>query len=193
MGMVRAKAGRRWVVLAAAGILASLLATAPQANSTVERGRELVEGIAACGTCHQGRDDNGRPSLERGLSGGLTQSTPLGSIRMANITPDVDPDRQPLPDQWGAGGVEYRGAWGVAVSRNLTPDPSRLAGWSDADIERAVRTGIRPDGTRLKPPMPYSSYATIGDRDMRALIAYLRSLPPRPFGGNRDPLATGSP
>ncbi len=71
----------------------------------------------------------------------------------------------------------------MAVSRNLTPHESGLKDWSDAEIERAIREGVRKDGTKLMPPMPYRAYQRIGDRDMTALIAYLRTLPPKPFGG----------
>ena len=83
----------------------------------------------------------------------------------------------------GAGGNPFRGPWGVAVARNLTPHETGLKDWTDAEIERAVRHGVRKDGTPLKPPMAYDWYRNISDADMRALIAYLRSLRPLPLGG----------
>jgi mono/diheme cytochrome c family protein len=83
----------------------------------------------------------------------------------------------------GAGGNPFRGPWGVAVSRNLTPHETGLKDWSDAEIARAIRTGVRNDGTPLKPPMAYGWYKNIGDADMKALIAYLRSMKALPFGG----------
>ena len=90
----------------------------------------------------------------------------------------------------GAGGNPFRGPWGVAVSRNLTPHEQGLKGWSDAEIARAIREGVRKDGTRLKPPMAYGWYKNIRDEDMKPLIAYLRSLKPLPLGGVSKP---GSP
>jgi mono/diheme cytochrome c family protein len=81
--------------------------------------------------------------------------------------------------QLGAGGQPIAGPWGVSVSRNLTPHPTGLKGWRDAEIARAIRTGVSRDGSKLKPPMAFDYYKTIGDADMAALIAYLRSLPPR--------------
>jgi mono/diheme cytochrome c family protein len=69
------------------------------------------------------------------------------------------------------------------VSRNLTPDASGLKDWSDAEIARAIRDGVRRDGTPLKPPMGYGFYKTMSEADMAALIAYLRSLKAQPFGG----------
>ena len=77
-----------------------------------------------------------------------------------------------------AGGKPFYGPWGISVSANLTPDEtSGLGQWSDAEIERAIRTGIARDGHKLFPPMPFSAYQNISGNDMAALIAYLRSLP----------------
>jgi mono/diheme cytochrome c family protein len=62
---------------------------------------------------------------------------------------------------------------------NLTPDrETGLGAWSEADIIRAVRTGVRPDGRVLAPVMPWHSYAALTDEDARALARHLRSLPP---------------
>ena len=69
------------------------------------------------------------------------------------------------------------------MSRNLTPHGQGLKGWSDAEIARAIREGVRKDGTPLKPPMAYAWYKNIRDEDMKPLIAYLRSLKPLPLGG----------
>lgn len=93
------------------------------------------------------------------------------------------PDGRLLTAQLGAGGFPFPGPWGVSVARNLTPHDSGLKGWSDAEIARAIRTGVRRDGTALKPPMAYGWYANIGDADMAALNAYLRALKPQAFAG----------
>jgi hypothetical protein len=37
---------------------------------------------------------------------------------------------------------------------------------------------VRPDGTRLKPPMDFSSYAKMTNADLEAIVAYLRTVPP---------------
>jgi mono/diheme cytochrome c family protein len=89
-----------------------------------------------------------------------------------------------IPDmkRAGAGGNPFRGPWGVAVSRNLTPHDSGLKGWTDAQIARAIREGVSRDGSPLKPPMAYAWYRNIDDADMKALTAYLRSLRPLPTG-----------
>jgi len=78
-----------------------------------------------------------------------------------------------------AGGFEIPGPWGISVSANITPHPTTgIGAWSDAEIEQAIRKGVRPDGGLLAPPMPYYGYAGMSDADMAAIIAYLRSLPP---------------
>jgi mono/diheme cytochrome c family protein len=83
----------------------------------------------------------------------------------------------------GAGGQVIEGPWGKSVTRNLTPHESGLQGWTDAEIARAIRTGVRRDGSPLKPPMGFDFYKNIADAEMAALVAYLRSLKPQPFGG----------
>jgi mono/diheme cytochrome c family protein len=86
-------------------------------------------------------------------------------------------------EYWGAGGQSIKGPWGVSITRNLTPDASGLKDWSDAEIARAIRSGVDRSGQPLKPPMAFEFYKNISDRDMSALIAYLRSLKPQPYGG----------
>jgi mono/diheme cytochrome c family protein len=68
---------------------------------------------------------------------------------------------------------------GVFYPPNLTPDrETGLGDWSEADIVRAVRTGVRPDGRVLAPVMPWHAYSALSDADARALARYLRALPP---------------
>lgn len=68
---------------------------------------------------------------------------------------------------------------GIFYPPNLTPDrETGLGSWSEADIIRAVRTGVRPDGRVLAPVMPYHSYARLTDSDAQALATYLKSLKP---------------
>jgi mono/diheme cytochrome c family protein len=77
----------------------------------------------------------------------------------------------------GAGGVQFPGPWGVSVSRNITP--SGLKQFTDEEIKTAISTGVRPDGSSLLPPMAFGYYANISDEDLDAIVAYLRSLPPK--------------
>jgi cytochrome c553 len=86
-----------------------------------------------------------------------------------------------------------------ASARIIAPNLTRgRAGISDADIARAIRYGVSPNGRRLV-LMPFENYNRFGDDDLGALVAYIRSLPAiqntlptsevRPIG--RALLATG--
>lgn len=275
----------------AVSILLAAQVSVSVAQTPVERGRYLAEGIAACGNCHAPLDDKRQPIAGRGLSGGEVFDTPAFKAYSSNITPDpetgigkwtdaqlgkairegVRPDGSiigpPMPVEFlrelsdadlaaiiaylraqppvknavpksvykitlppsygppvanvqtpprndavkyggylvamghcldchtpqvkgrldmsraGAGGRTFRSGTGQAVSRNITPGQGGLADWSDAEIDRAIRAGVSRDGTPLKPPMAYHYYNNVNAEDMRAVIAYLRSLKPLPFGG----------
>jgi mono/diheme cytochrome c family protein len=80
----------------------------------------------------------------------------------------------------GAGGMEFRGPWGVSVARNITPHANGIGGWTDDEIIRAVTTGVSNDGRQLFPPMAFWAYRSMSQQDLSDLVAYLRSLPPQP-------------
>jgi mono/diheme cytochrome c family protein len=65
---------------------------------------------------------------------------------------------------------------GSFVSSNLTP-AGPLKSWSDGQIFRAIRNGIDADGHWLT-FMSYINAGKLSDDDTRAVIAYIRSLPP---------------
>jgi mono/diheme cytochrome c family protein len=80
--------------------------------------------------------------------------------------------------QLGAGGFKFPGPWGVSVSRNITSSKTKgIGGWSDAEIKRAITTGVSKDGSHLKPPMGFHYYATVTAGDLDAIVAYLRTVP----------------
>jgi mono/diheme cytochrome c family protein len=86
--------------------------------------------------------------------------------------------------QWttrlGAGGFKFPGPWGVSVSRNITSSKTKgIGGWTDAEIKRAITTGVSKDGSHLKPPMGFHYYATVTPADLDAIVAYLRTVPPQ--------------
>jgi mono/diheme cytochrome c family protein len=80
------------------------------------------------------------------------------------------------------GGPIPGGAPDWAPAANLTPHEDGLAGWTYDRFVSTLKTGERPDGTPLRAPMsgmvPYARRMT--DVELRALWAYLRSLPPKP-------------
>ena len=78
-----------------------------------------------------------------------------------------------------AGGLGFKLPFGTLYSTNITPDKETgIGNYSDKDFLNAVQRGIRHDGARLYPAMPYTSYTYISDDDALAIKAYLFSLPP---------------
>jgi len=78
------------------------------------------------------------------------------------------------------GGQEFPGPWGVSTSRNITSSKAKGIGeWTDAEIKRAITTGVDKDGNKLKGPMGYQYYAHMTDADLDAVIGWVRTLPPK--------------
>jgi mono/diheme cytochrome c family protein len=78
-----------------------------------------------------------------------------------------------------AGGLGFKLPFGTLYATNITPDKEAgIGNYSDADFLNAVHRGIRRDGARLYPAMPYASYSYMTDADALAIKAYLFSLPP---------------
>jgi mono/diheme cytochrome c family protein len=89
------------------------------------------------------------------------------------------PNGAPLPDKGLSGGMVFDEAPFRAVAANITPDNETGIGkWTDAQLAKAIREGIKPDGTVIGPPMPIEFYRKIADDDLKAIIAYLRAQPP---------------
>lgn len=68
---------------------------------------------------------------------------------------------------------------GVFHGRNLTPDKETgLGNWSEEQIVTAFTTGIRPDGRKLAPIMPYEAFSKLTKDDAYAIAVYLKTLTP---------------
>ena len=81
----------------------------------------------------------------------------------------------------GAGGFEMMTPGGVVVTPNITPNREHGIGdWTDAQIIRAVTTGVSADGRLLSPPMGYAWYRRVAPGDLADIVAYLRTLPAVP-------------
>ena len=77
-----------------------------------------------------------------------------------------------------AGGLAFPLPFGTLYSTNITSDKDTgIGNYSDQDFLNAVQRGIRRDGARLYPAMPYASYTYMTDADALAIKAYLFSLP----------------
>jgi mono/diheme cytochrome c family protein len=94
--------------------------------------------------------------------------TPIG----ANDRPDFQ--------NLGKGGQEFRGPWGLVVSRNITSSKEKgIGAMTDSEVKRAITQGIRRNGTPLKGPMAFALYANMTASDLDAVVRYLRTVPPK--------------
>lgn len=88
-------------------------------------------------------------------------------------------DGRPIEGRGLAGGMVIAERGMRAVVPNITQDrETGIGGWTDEQIVTAIREGRRPDGSLIGPPMPIGFYRGISDRDVQAIVAYLRSVPP---------------
>ena len=98
----------------------------------------------------------------------------------ANCHSPKDPDTGEILE-----GMAYAGSFMISESAftayapNITMDVGTgIGGWTDEEIIVAIRDGLRPDGTLIRPPMPSAFYRAISDYDVRAIVAYLRTITP---------------
>jgi mono/diheme cytochrome c family protein len=146
-------------------------AAALSADDKVARGEFLVR-IGSCNDCHTPwtMGPNGpEPDMTKLLSG-----HPQGET--------VPPVPQ-LPEPWvatiSATNTAWGGPWGVSFTRNLTPDPETGIGkWTADEFVATIKTGRRQGrGRALLPPMPWGEYAALSEADLKAIYAYLMSIP----------------
>jgi mono/diheme cytochrome c family protein len=99
---------------------------------------------------------------------------------------------QPMPNRYLAGshtGIEVEGL-GIMYAPNITPDPGTgIGNWSVQDIVRSLRSGIRPDGTTLRPPMPIANISRLTEQDATAIAVYLQNIRPIYHQTNRNPVS----
>lgn len=85
---------------------------------------------------------------------------------------------QPIKEKYLGGGTHFTANGHTVVVSNITQDKATgIGGWTDAQIERAIRFGQRPDGRMLNPIMPWAAYNRLSADDMKAIIQYLRTVP----------------
>jgi mono/diheme cytochrome c family protein len=78
-----------------------------------------------------------------------------------------------------AGGRAFPIPFGTVYSTNITQDKETgLGAWSNQQIQDAMVKGIRRDGSWILPVMPYEKYSGMAQEDLKALVAYLRTLKP---------------
>ena len=151
-------------------------APAAPAQSPAERGKYLVT-VGGCDDCHSPKifkpTGETEPDMTRRLSGHPAAEklppTPPGVLG---------------PDKFGALGnghlTAWVGPWGTSYTRNLTPDKATgLGSWTEDMFINTLRKGKHQgEGRPLLPPMPWPNYAQMPDEDLKAVWAFLQTLPP---------------
>jgi hypothetical protein len=163
------------VILAAAFVAAIACQQAPQQAtppSPVERGKYLVTTMG-CNDCHTPwklGEKGPEPDMTRMLSG-----------HPENMKLPPAPALQP---PWGLAAAltmtAWSGPWGTTYTANLTPDPETgvIGAMSEENFIQALRTGKHLGGGRdILPPMPWMWYGKMTDDDLKAIYAYLKSIP----------------
>ena len=157
-------------VSAAAAVAATLAVSTPASaqqgnNAAVDRGRYLVR-ITGCHDCHSPKVQGMTPNLDLALSG-RPASTQLPSETKTEVHASADL-------------TAWTGPWGYSVASNLTPDPTTGIGtrYNEASFIATMRTGKKPNGTPIMPPMPSEVYQNMTDDDLKAIFAYLRTIKP---------------
>jgi hypothetical protein len=154
-------------------------------EAAVERGEYLVK-IMGCNDCHTPWTMTARgpePDMTRMLSG-----------HPQDLAITSQPDLGAGPWVWAGAGTNtaFAGPWGVSFTANLTPDEETgLGKWTEETFLAAIRTGRHEgQGRPILPPMPWPMYRNATDEDLRAVFAYLRTIPTI---NNRVPLPLDPP
>ena len=74
-------------------------------------------------------------------------------------------------------GGKVAGDPNMPIVANLTPHETGLQGWTEADFFRALREGKKKDGSAILPQMPWKAYGQMNDVELKALWAFIRTLP----------------
>lgn len=84
-----------------------------------------------------------------------------------------------ITDKAFSGGLSWDEPPFKVTAPNITQDKETGIGtWTDAQIKTLMRTGIRPNGVHIAMVMPTGFYHIMTERDLDAVVAYLRTLKP---------------
>jgi cytochrome c553 len=156
------------IVLAVAGFVPQSAAQGNRGASTaVERGKYLVN-ITGCNDCHSPKKDAQNHTDETRMLGGRPSTTAVPSATPGEVHSSLDL-------------TAWTGPWGTTYASNLTPDPvtglvSRR--YNEMTFVSMFRTGKKPNGIAILPPMPWENYSSMTDEDLKAIWAYLQTIKP---------------
>lgn len=141
---------------------------APAQQSRVERGQYLAT-VMDCNGCHT-PFKNGEPDMTKRLSG-----------HPESVGVKMPPK---LPEGWAVAindtNTEWAGPWGISFTANLTSDKNTGLGiWTEEMFINTIRKGKHMATSRdILPPMPWRMQANLTDEDLKAIFAYLQTIPP---------------
>jgi hypothetical protein len=162
-------------LLVAVLLLSGCRGSVPEAPADAKRKHgEYLVSVLGCDDCHTPKVMGpAGPELvkDRRLSGhpagsNLPAPPSLGGGPWAIVTtPDL---------------TAWSGPWGTSYGINLTPDRNTGIGiWTEDMFVKMIRTGKHMGQSRpVLPPMPVATYNKLTDDDLKAVFAYLHSLPP---------------
>lgn len=142
----------------------------------VARGQYLIT-IGSCADCHSPKKftAHGMEVDSTRMYSGHPAGSPLPPIDASALK----------PGNWVQMGPDitaFVGPWGISYAANLTPDSATgIGAWSEETFIRTLRTGKhlgQENGRPILPPMPWQFVGKMTDEDLKAVYAYLRSLPP---------------
>jgi hypothetical protein len=103
----------------------------------------------------------------------LTRAVGLLPPAVERINDDLSRPANPTPDAT----VEYgKYLSAICTACHSTGLAAKVAGWSQEEFIRAMKTGALPDGRALTPAMPLSTYGQMNEMELTALWLYLQSL-----------------
>ncbi len=149
---------------------------APSANADLaKRGGELVR-LGGCNDCHTPF------KLDPALGGPAPDMTRMLSGHPEGVpAPATAPDPKTGETVAGATMTAWKLPFGTVYTANLTPDvETGLGAWSEEQFIKAMRTGKHmgaDSGRPILPPMPWMNLAGASDPDLKAIFAYLRTIP----------------
>ena len=142
-------------------------------ENQVKWGEHIVL-ISGCNDCHTPKKmgPNGpEPDMSLMLSGHPAQMPPPpveqaeAAKRGIAVTQDL---------------TAWVGAWGITYAVNLTPDSTGLGGWKEDQFMKALTEGkwMGLENTRpIMPPMPVEAFKNFSNDEIKAVFAYLKSIP----------------
>ena len=146
----------------------------PAKEDPVARGRYLVS-FGGCNDCHTPlvfNKDLGMPvpDMSRMLSG-----HPVGG-------PEPQGKVDPKTDLGfiGADFTTFKLPFGTVYTANLTSDKETgLGNWTEEMFVNAMRKGLHmgAEGRPILPPMPWTDLRSLTDDDLKAVFAFLRTVP----------------